>query len=170
MDIFYSLYNFGYAFWNSTFFGFVKFLLAIYTFVLLADIVLLLILRGVGANIRQGLYGADLPPALHGKVFKRWKAITARMESGSSAQRKVAILESDALVSETLKGAGLGGENMREMLDNALPMQVENKEQILWAHEVRNNIVRDETFPVDKDLAEKTINIYKEFLESWETL
>lgn len=170
MDIFYFIIDAVYVFWNSNFFGFIKFLLAIYVIVLFIDIVLLLILRGVGANIKQGFYGANLPPAHRGQVFKRWRAIMARMNSSVESQQKVAILEADALVNEILSGAGLGGENMREKLDNALPLQVENKEQILWAHGIRNSIIQDEAFSIDKETAEEVIGVYKEFLESWETL
>lgn len=158
------------AAYNSNVGGFFRFLLMIYAVVLLIDVVLLLVLRGVQGNLIQSIYGADMPSSYKGKVHKRWTRVEAQMQSGQEIQYKLAILEADTIVDEVLAIAKLEGENMMERLDKALPYQVEHKEHLLWAHSIRNNIVRDNAFAVDKELAEKTIGAYREFLRSWETL
>jgi len=70
------------AFYNSGFFRFIKILLGIYVLILIYDIVLLLIQRGIGQNIRQMRFGMDLPQELVSKkdrMRERWKVITKRL-------------------------------------------------------------------------------------------
>lgn len=170
MDILYIFQYYLVEIYNSTFFGFIRFLLGVYALVLFIDIVLLLILRGVTENIIQGFYGANMPSSHRGKIYKRWRRVEAQLASGQETQYKLAILEADTIVDEVLKLAKFPGENMAERLEKSLPYQVEHRDRLMWAHSIRNTIIRESTFPVDQDLAEKTIGAYKEFLESWETL
>jgi len=173
MDIYtilFSAQSLFLSFYNSTFFTFVKFFLAIYVIVLLVDIVLLLIHRGLGTDLSKTLYGAELPPAHRGKFMKKWKVIQERLKSGNEAQFKISILEADTIVNDVLDRVGLRGENMRERLEAAHEMQVENKDRLLWAHNIRNKVVKDESFAVDEKTTQEVIDAYEEFLRSWETL
>lgn len=170
MDILLTIQYYLVLVYNSTFVGFIRFLLIIYIVVLLIDVVLLLILRGVRGNIIQGFYGADVPSSHKGMIARRWKKIEAQLRSGNEAQYKLAIIDADAIADEVLQLANLAGENMMERLEASTPYQVEHKDRLLWAHSTRNSIIRDDAFVVDSDLAEKTIEVYREFLKSWETL
>lgn len=169
-SILYAVSGFFTAFFNSSFFDFIRFFLKIYVIVLFIDIVLMLALRGVGGNIIQGIYGADVP-SYHRKRFTvRWEKIERQIRSGDETQYKLAILDADAIADEVLAMAKLEGQNMRERLENALPYQVDQKDRLLWAHGIRNDIIRRATYPVDRDLAEKTVEVFREFLKSWEVL
>jgi hypothetical protein len=169
-SIFFGAQSFFSSFYNSTFFAVIKFFLAIYVIVLLVDIVLLLIHRGLGTDLSKTLYGAELPPAHKGQFMKKWKVIQERLKSGNEAQFKISILEADTIVNDVLDKAGLQGENMRERLDRAHEMQVENKDRLIWAHDVRNKIVQDESYSIDEKLTRDVIGVYEDFLRSWETL
>ena len=60
-----NLFN---GFLGSGFFWFVKFILAIYVTVLFVDMVLLLVLRGLGGDLRDTLKGAQMPISSKKKI------------------------------------------------------------------------------------------------------
>lgn len=151
-------------FQNSIFFDLIKFFLIIYTLVLVADLVLILILKGVGSDIRKGLRGTDMPVISKSKMEKKWEKIKSRLKSESVSQYKVAILEADAIVDDILSRVGYRGNNITERLEQLDSNQLDYREEILEAHQTRNKIVHDESFVVDKKLAENTVAVYEKFL------
>ena len=80
-----SLYAFLTAFSNTAVFFVIKMLLGIYAAVLLADIILLLVQRGLSGNIREGFtVGMNIPLELttrKKKTKSRWGAIKKRLEN-----------------------------------------------------------------------------------------
>ncbi|HBP01344.1 MAG: hypothetical protein UY41_C0013G0025 [Candidatus Moranbacteria bacterium GW2011_GWE1_49_15] len=150
--------------YNSTFFDFVKFFLIVYTLVLLADVVLLLMLKGIGSDIRKGLRGMDMPVVSKGKMEKRWEKVKDRLKTDSVSQYKVAILEADSIADEILGKIGHQGANMTERLEQLKPGQLDYQEELMGAHQIRNKIVHDESFVVDRKLAEETVGVYEKFL------
>ena len=170
MDILYLIQDYAVLVWNSNFFGFLRFLAMVYTIVLIIDLLLILFLRDIAGNYIQVRHGADMPSAHNNALQKRWKKIEMHLASGVETRYKVAILEADSIADETLALAKLAGSNMAERLSVATEYQVEHKERLAWAHDIRNSIIRDESFSVDKELAEKTIAAYRDFLSSWEVL
>jgi len=171
-DIEYLYQTFSYwfsAIYNSWFFFCIKLFLGVYTIVLFVDLVLLVILHSVKA-IRTTLYGAEHPAAFRVKNVKTWRKIQDRMKTGNISQYKAAVLESDTLVDEVLGRLGFAGSNMVERLASATDVQIEGREKLLWAHEVRNKIIRDEYFQLDEKTAEEAVEIYRDFLDAWEAL
>jgi hypothetical protein len=158
------------SFLGSGFFWFVKFLLAIYVVVLFVDMVLLLVLRGLGGDLRDTLKGAQMPIASKKKMQKRWITIEERIKTNQNAQLKIAILEADKLVDEVLFNIGYGGKNMKERLDAADANQIEEIDNLREGHEVRNKIIYDDNFYLDKAEAERVINLYREFLDNLEII
>lgn len=159
------------TFYHSTFFTVIKFLLGIYVLVLFIDLVLLLIKRGVGANIRNMKYGAEIPKELavnKGKLAKKWIKIKDRLESGKEAQYKVAIIEADEVIDQLLQKMGYEGGNMGERLDKMSPGEIENRDEIKEAHETRNKIIHDHQFEVNEDLAKETIKKFENFINIFE--
>lgn len=169
-SVFFTVWDYAVLIWNSNFFGFLRFLAGVYTIVLLLDLVLLLFFRDVAEDYVQGVYGADMPSSHKRGMRKRWKKIESSVSGGNENRYKVAILEADVLVDEVLALAKIPGTNIAERLASSTAYQVENKERLLWAHDIRNRIIRDESFSIDKELAEKTIATYRDFLSSWEVL
>ncbi|MFC1623368.1 hypothetical protein ACFL2R_01505 [Patescibacteria group bacterium] len=155
---------------NSKFFLVIKFILGVYIIVLLIDIVLLLLLRGLGGDIRVGMMGIKMPTKSKGKMVKKWSAITQRLESGNSSQYKVSILEADAIVEDVLDKIGYSGENMTERLADINPIQVENIEELRAAHEVRNDIVYNQEHEVTLEEARNTIAVFEKFLHDLDVM
>lgn len=167
ISIIISLFN---VFLNSGFFLFVKFILAIYVSVLFVDIVLLLIVRELGGDIRDTLKGAQMPLASKKKLKQRWDNIENRLKANNDQQNKIAILEADKLVDEILFNIGFKDGNMKEKLENITPLQLEERDSLIEAHEIRNKIIQDDKFYLDKDETIRVMNIYREFLDNQEII
>lgn len=160
--------NYFMEFYNSSFASMIKILLGVYSIVLTVDIILLLVLRGLGADVRTLLKGADMPVATKGKMAKRWQKIIQRLETGSASQYKIAILEADKFVDEILEGISHKGKNMAEKLEQMNPGQLENIEDLARVHKIRNEIIQNEGFVVDEKTARETVAVYEDVLKSFE--
>ena len=162
--------NISSAVYHSWFMVLVKIFLGIYALVLFADVVLLLKMRGVAGNIRTGLRGTDMPLVKPSKMMKRWNKVKLRLESGSESQFKVAVLEADAIADEILKGIGYSGINMGERLAQIKPAHVDGLDDLIAAHKVRNHIVHDQNFVLEKQAAKEVVEVYENFLRYLEFL
>lgn len=161
------------SFYNSTAFLAIKYLIGIYILVVFADIILLLFQRGVGGNVRQILYGMDLPPEITTKKIKmkaRWDKIRKKLESGNEADYKVAIIEADGAIGDLIRRMGYKGENMMERISNIPIGQLDRIDEIKEAHKVRNRIIHEEKFAVNRETAEEVFAKYEHFLRQFEVL
>lgn len=151
------------GFVDSPFFFALKFLLAIYVTVLFADIIMLLILRGMG-DIRTTFRGANIPLSSGKKMRKKWKKIEARLETGDHSQYKLAVIEADKVVDGIFKSMGIEGGDMIERMKTLNPEQLEAEEDLEKAHKTRNRIINDPSFRIEKNSAKETLDIYAKFL------
>ena len=173
MDILNSFIGIILAIYNSAFFAVVEFLLGIYAVVLLADIILMLIQRGVSGDMRDTKLGMDVPPEMinkKSKLLKKWNKITANIKSDNESLWKVAIIEADNIIDDLIARMKYPGANMSERLDGINPGQIENIEELKRAHEMRNRIIHEEDFKLDKKQAEEAISYYENFLRYFEVL
>jgi hypothetical protein len=159
------------AFSESITFSVIKFILGIYTTVLIVDIILLLVQRGIAGDVRHTKFGMNVPAALvqnaaRKKAERKWKKIKSRLTTDQESQFKLAIIEADQMIDKLIAGMGYGGENLGRRLENVPPGQLEDIASIKEAHEVRNRIILEEDFEIDRDLAEKTLALFEEFLRT----
>lgn len=160
-------------FYNSTFFSVVKFIFGIYAVVILVDIILLLIQRGLSGDVRETLFGLDLPPELvvrKGSLRKKWNKVKEKLESDNESKWKVAIIEADNIIDSLIVKMKYSGENMTERLNSINPGQIENIEDLKNAHETRNRIIHEENFHLTKEKAEEVIGWYEKFLKEFQVL
>ena len=153
---------------NSILFSALKFFLFVYVGVLLVDIILLFILKGVSSDLKAALYGTERPLTSKNKLIKRFEAILARLESGNPSQYKVAMLEADAFADEILDGIGYKGATMTEKLASVKGGQLQTKDILTEAHEVRNRIVHDPAFTLTHDEAIRHLEGYRKFFDEVE--
>lgn len=173
MDSLNSINSVMLAIYHSNFFSIVKFLLGIYTIVILADIVLLLIQRGLGGDLRDTLLGADVPAEMvtrKNKLLKKWDKISAGMRDENESLWKVSIIEADNIIDDLIKRMGYKGENMGERLSLINPGQIDNIEELRRAHEIRNRIIHEEDFKLDRKQADEIFGYYENFLRYFEVL
>jgi len=158
---------------NSPLFSIIKFLLEVYAIVIIIDIVLLLIKRGVRTNIREAIVGMNVPRELTTKKKKmkaRWNNIRKRLESENESEYKVAIIEADNIIDDLIKTMAYPGESMGERLDGIPEGQIENLEGIKEAHKIRNRIIHETNLQISREYAEEILKKYEAFLGEFEVL
>lgn len=162
-------------FYNSSFFSVLKFIIGIYVIVLLVDIILLLMQRGLSGNVRETSLGIDMPRELASKggklkLRKKWEKIKSKLYSGEERAYKVAVIEADEVIHGLIRRLGYAGENMAERLDNIPFGQMDNIEELKRAHEIRNRIIHEDGFKLSKKEAEEVFSLFEEFLRYFEVL
>ncbi len=159
--------------YHSTAFSVFEFIVGIYVIVLILDLILILIVRDVGANLRESFTGMNIPAELTRKKKRLkadWTKITRRLESENESEYKVAIIEADNLIDNLVKRLGYKGDNFLMRLDNIPSGQIEHVEELKKAHEIRNRIIHDETFVITKEEAKEVLGTYEKFLHYFEVL
>lgn len=160
-------------FYHSTTFLVIKCIIGIYILVVFVDMILLLFQRGVAGNVRQILYGMNLPPEITTKKIKmkaRWDKIRKKLESKNEADYKVAIIEADSAIDDLIRRMGYKGENMLERIKDIPAGQLDRIEEIREAHEIRNRIIHEEKFKVSRKDADEVLAKYEHFLRHFEVL
>jgi len=95
------------------------------------------------------------------KIEKDWRKITSRLDTGMESEYKLAIIEADDMMSETLKRMGYGGESLGERLEKLTKATLSNIEEIKEAHQVRNNIVHDPNYRLSLEETRKALAIFE---------
>lgn len=104
------------------------------------------------------------------KIEKRWNKIKDRLNLSSESEHKLAIIEAESLLDDILKKIGFSGEVIGDRLKQITPLQLENIEEILEAHKIRNNIVHDPDYRLSLEEAKKAFEIYEKALINLEAL
>lgn len=153
---------------HSFFIAALKFFLFVYVLVLLVDLVILLILRGVSTDIKKTLFGAERPLIRRSTIVARWEKILFRLTGGNPSQYKVAVLEADAFADEILSGIGYKGATMAEKIESIHDGQLETKSDLAEAHKIRNRIVYETDFAISLEDAQKLLDAYRKFFDEVE--
>lgn len=160
-------------FYNSGTFSVIKFILGIYTAVLVIDIILLLFQRGLSIDFRENFLGVNVPRELvrgKNKLKLTWEKILKRLDSSNESEYKVAIIEADKLVDELIAKFGYKGENFKERLDAIPEGHLKNLEKIKEAHEVRNKVIHEENFALNREEARRILDNFSELLKFFEVI
>lgn len=150
---------------NSWWFHAFKIFMAVYVTVLIADIILVLYLHDSVADVRKQFRGANVT-VLKKKDRKQWGQVRARLSRGTVSQYKLAILEADYMLDKGLSHVGYRGANLTEKLENVDAIQFSNIEDIRAAHQLRNAIVHDEHYVIEREQAEKVLDDVEAFLKN----
>ena len=95
------------------------------------------------------------------KISKSWKKIKKRIESGSEQELKLAIIEADDFLYETMQDNDYKGDNFEQMLKNAGKKVASNEQELLEAHAIRNAIVYDPGYRLEIDKAKRILFAYE---------
>lgn len=97
--------------------------------------------------------------------IKAWRKVQKHFFAGDENNLKLAILEADKILDEALKFAGFIGKTLGEKLKQVTPAQIPNINEIWEAHKLRNRIVHETNFSLNRDAAEKALAIYEKTLK-----
>jgi hypothetical protein len=169
MDIFTIAQTAWSSFAQSYFFLALKIFLGIYTLVLILDIILILSFRDLGAMARQRKFGTPFVPSLSKKAFqKEWSKIEQYLASSSPDEYKMAILSADALVEGVLNDTGYAGDDMSQQLNLLQKAKPHEAELLTKAHQLRNRIIFEKNFTLDKATTKETLEVYKDYLKKFD--
>lgn len=151
---------------HTPFFTVLKFFAAIYTAVIVVDIILLLILSGVDESYRKNQRGSNMPR--RAEAARKWGRIKARLKKGEQNYFKAAILEADQMVEKILVDNGYGQETMGQKIDQLEAQHVDGAKFLREAHNVSMQVVQDPEFEITKERTEEVLNMYEEFMDDME--
>lgn len=166
MDPFEFLFSSLATFWaESWIVAVLQFIALVYTLVIIADIILIVMMTNIKASVRENLTGGHRPTGARSKYIRRWETILSRLESDNPSQYKVAILEADVFAEEILDALGYHGQNMKERLDSMGEYDVETKGELITGHAVRNRIINEPQFEPTREEAEATLRHFSNFFK-----
>jgi hypothetical protein len=113
---------------------------------------------------------ATFHPYTAKKLYGKWQKIRGRLNSGLETEYKLAVIEADSLMDEIIKGMGFTGETFPIRLKNLTTATLPNINDVLIAHDVRNNIVHDPDFRLSLAEAKKAFEIYETALTDLQAL
>ena len=98
----------------------------------------------------------------------RWESIQQHISENSPESWRIAIIEADILLDETLKESGYSGQSIGEMLKTANTHSFKTVQDAWDAHKVRNQIAHaGSDFILTKKIAQETImqfeRVFREF-------
>jgi len=100
------------------------------------------------------------------EMNKRWDKIMRRTDSGLEPDYKLAIIDADDFLYQTLEDRGYQGETFEELLNNASKKIIVSMEDILEAHSIRNSIVYDPDYTLLIDRAKIILSNYEKAIKS----
>ena len=99
-------------------------------------------------------------------MTERWQKTLARLETAQEAEYKLAVIEADSMLNETLKRMAFPGATIDERLQNLSAAIVANVGEVQEAHALRNNVVHDPNFRLSLDDAKKTLSAFEKTFQS----
>ncbi len=103
-------------------------------------------------RVRHVILKVDMPKR---RVETAWKKTQEHFFAGDDNDLKIAIIQADNLLEESLRFAGVKGNNLGDRLKNLKQTDIPNLEQVWQAHKLRNQIAHEANFTLKRDLAER---------------
>lgn len=94
-------------------------------------------------------------------VVKKWQKIQQRLETANEGEYKLAVIEIDGMLSDILLRMGFKGETLGDRLEIVTSAIIPNLQDLIQAHQVRNNVVHDPDYKLTLQEAQKTLEIYQ---------
>lgn len=113
-------------------------------------------------RVRDVVLKSDLPKK---RTIKAWRNITHHYFAGDEANLKLALIESDKVLDDALKIAGYRGETLGDRLKQLTHNDLSVINEIWEAHKLRNQIVHEQNFRLDRKIAERSLAVYRKAFE-----
>lgn len=112
----------------------------------------------------------DATKAYQKIVSQKWEQIIQRAAGKDEKSYRLAILEADGLIDESLQKGGYQGKDMAERLKTIHPNELKNLDALWEAHKIRNRIAHEADFRLSISEAERILEIYQAVLKEFELL
>lgn len=98
------------------------------------------------------------------RSVRAWRRVSQHFFAGTENDLRIAIIEADKLLDEALRLAGFRGENLGERLKKVTSNDLPNLNEIWEAHKLRNRLVHESDFKLNRATAERVLSIYSHAL------
>lgn len=98
------------------------------------------------------------------KLSRQWLKTKARLNTGMESEYKLAVVEADSVLDETLSKMGFGGQSLGERLEKLSAVSLPNINEVKETHKARNNMIHDPNYRLNLDDAKKAIDVYEKAL------
>ncbi|MEK7124502.1 MAG: hypothetical protein AAB877_02360 [Patescibacteria group bacterium] len=99
-------------------------------------------------------------------INKKWNRIVRGIKTESEAEYKIAIVEADDFLYQTLETGGFRGETFEELANDAGRKMISNFQDILEAHQIRNAIVYGQDYDLPLEKAKKILSDYENAIKN----
>jgi len=122
--------------------------------------------REMAAPVKEILEEArDLGELSKSEARSSWAEIKEKAESPIESDYREAVAMADKFLDEILKTARFSGEGLADRLKTMRDNQLEFKDDIVWADNLKNKIVSDENFKVSQEEAKRAVYIFERALK-----
>ncbi len=94
-------------------------------------------------------------------INKRWNKLMKQIQVGDESEYKLAVIEADDFLYQTLEERGYQGETFEELANSADRRMLPNLDEILAAHQLRNTIVYTPEYKLEAEQAKKLLSLYE---------
>ena len=109
-------------------------------------------------------------PYIAKKYAKKWKKIKQKAVTGLESERKLAVLEADEILDESLKTMGYPGKDLDERLVKITTEILPNLEKVKEVRKIRNNIIHDPDYRLDWEDTELALEVYEKAFNIFELI
>ena len=100
------------------------------------------------------------------EINRRWNIITKGIKAGTESEYKLAIIEADDFLYQVLEEKGFEGDTLEELLQKTGRKIIQNFDEVVASHGVRNSIVYDISYSLDVNTAKKILSTYESAIKS----
>jgi hypothetical protein len=153
--------------WWPYLFVFFKSLMIILTLILIVATVLVFyrfqsvrikIYDAIGEAIESGKLSKE-------NIVKKWEEIKQMSESDVQEDKSKAVISAEEILDNALKSANYAGENLEKRIEKVPDNLLNFKEDIVWAHRIKNQFVSGSGEGVGKEEVERAIYIFERALK-----
>jgi len=95
------------------------------------------------------------------KSEKDWERIKSRIERGFEPDYKLAVIQADNMMEDTLRKMGYVGDSFGDLMEKAGDYVVPNIEEVKLAHKLCNDIMYDPDYRLSQEEARKAIEAFE---------
>jgi hypothetical protein len=99
-----------------------------------------------------------------GALQQRWSEIRGHLDSPRESEWKIAVLEADKLVDDSLARAGFSGGSFGDRLTNIAPGVLVSLDGLWWAHKIRNRLAHEMDYFLRYTEAKQAVAYYEQAL------
>ncbi len=157
---------------RSNIFVAARFLIGFYMLVIVAAMILIAYRLHTFGYFKEALVGVGRIniKAQRDKAQKKWAAILERLQGDNPDNHKAAVLQAANFFNEILAAVGYEGETLGEKFEKMEGNQFDNLADLKQANQLKNKIVQQEDFELDKETATEAVAAFEDALKNIEAI